>query len=372
MAYNNIPIAAIDLFCGAGGLSLGLENSGIPVLLGIENNHIAAQTYRNNQTGCIIEDDIRNISVDDIYNRINIGKNELLLLAGCPPCQTFSSLQKADAQDDDRNYLIFEYVRLVNELRPLFILMENVPGLKGGRGKNIFKQVLSNMSEQYVIVSEVLNCADFGIRQCRKRLVLHGIRRDAFDLLQKNIKDFSVTLPKATHSENPSANSDTSEWVSSESAFADLPPVKAGDPAPDGFPNHETAGLTDINLKRIQYIQAHGGSRTCLPPELQLSCHQKANVGYTGVYGIIDPSKPAPTITGGCITFSKGRYGHPYQPRAITVREAARLQSFPDTYVFYGNRAQTALQVGNAIPPHLAEESGKYFLNILNILHQIP
>lgn len=155
-------------------------------------------------------------------------------------------------------------------------------------------------------------------------------------------------------------------------AFNNLPAVIAGQNAPLGFPNHETNGLSPINIERIQYIQTHGGSRNCLPERLQLPCHQKNNVGYTGVYGVIDPNQPAPTMTGGCITYSKGRYGHPTQARAITVREAARLQSFTDDYIFSGTRGQAALQVGNAVPPLLAQASGTYFLNILKQLQEIP
>ena len=125
-------------------------------------------------------------------------------------------------------------------------------------------------------------------------------------------------------------------------------------------------------IQIFRYIRNHGGSRECLPTGLQLTCHKKKNVVYSGVYGIIDDTQPAPTMTGGCINFTKGRYGHPTQDRAITVREAARLQSFRDDFIFTGTRGQTALQVGNAVPPLLAKASGQYFLHILHLLHQIP
>lgn len=372
MAFNNIPFTAIDLFCGAGGLSLGLENSGINVRLGIEINSIAAETYTNNLHTTVLVNDIRQVTAQDILNKLNIRSGELFLLAGCPPCQTFSSLQKDDVKNDERNNLIYEYVRLVQGLRPLFIQLENVPGLKRGRGKNIFKSATDMLSADYEMTSDVLNCADYGIPQCRKRLVLHGIRKDIYNLLKENDPSFSLSLPPATHAEHPGDGSALNPWVPSGIAFTGLPRITAGEAAPNGFPNHETNALTPINLQRIQFIQAHGGSRDCLPEHLQLPCHKKENVGYTGVYGIIDPAIPAPTMTSGCITYSKGRYGHPTQPRAISVREAARLQSFPDTYVFSGNRGQAALQVGNAVPPLLAQASGEYFISIMNILYQIP
>ncbi len=371
MAYNNIRPTAVDLFCGAGGLSLGLKDSGINVLLGVEINQVAATTYQNNLHDDVLIDDIRNISSSNILEKIKLKRGELFLLAGCPPCQTFSSLQRDDTENDERNTLIDEYVRLALELQPLFIQLENVPGLKRGRGKKIFEKASSKLQKSYVIISDVLNCADYGIPQTRKRLVLHGIRKDVFDTIRISQADFEIQLPASTHTEHPNNKSNLLPWQNAKSAFSNLPEIEAGKPAPINFPNHETNGLTEINVKRIKYIQSHGGSRECLPNDLQLPCHQKQNVGYSGVYGIIDPEKPAPTITGGCITFSKGRYGHPEQPRAITIREAARLQSFPDDYVFAGTRGQAALQVGNAVPPLLAQASGTYFLNLLELLHKI-
>lgn len=371
MAFDNIQPDAIDLFCGAGGLSLGLENAGIHVCVGVEVNKIAAQTYRNNLNGAVLEEDIREITDAQMKEALGKEEGELFLLAGCPPCQTFSSLQKTADENDERNSLIFEYIRFVNALKPLFIQLENVPGLKTGKGKNVFALAESELKKDYELVSDVLNCADYGIPQHRRRLVLHGIRKDVYRVLLARNPEFKVKLPAATHTSNVTANPELLPWVASAAAFANLPSVKAGEPAPTGFPNHETLGLSEINIDRIRYIRANGGSRTCLPENLQLKCHKKGVTGFTDVYGIIDPSLPAPTMTGGCIVYSKGRYGHPYQDRAITVREAARIQSFPDTYVFSGKRGQAALQVGNAVPPALAEASGRYFLDLLNQLHNI-
>ena len=371
MAFNNINPIAIDLFCGAGGLSLGLEQSNITVPLGVEINAIAAQTYTNNLNGNVLQDDIRNITGHEILEQLNLQVGELFLLAGCPPCQTFSSLQKDDVTNDARNNLIFEYTRLIRETRPLFILMENVPGLANGRGKRIFAQALAELEPSYHVLYDVLNCADYGVPQTRKRLVLHGIRNDVYQLLIQNQPNFKISLPSKTHTNDPQQNPNLLPWVTAGQALQNnaLPAINAGQPAPVGYPNHETNGLAEINIQRIQYIRTHGGSRNCLPPHLQLPCHQRNNVGYSGVYGIIDVTKPAPTMTGGCICYSKGRYGHPTEDRAISVREAARFQSFPDTFVFHGNKGQTALQVGNAVPPRLANASGNYFIDLLNYLY---
>lgn len=369
MAYNNINPIAIDLFCGAGGLSLGLEDSDIDVALGVEINSKAANTYRNNHSGTVIEDDVRNITGEHILEEIGLGEGELFMLAGCPPCQTFSSLQRDDVTNDDRNNLIFEYTRLILEIKPLFILMENVPGLKNGRGRHIFEEACSRLYDNYEIVSDVLNCADYGVPQSRKRLVLHGVRRDIYNLLLQNDNNFRFSLPNATHAQNP--NGQQIAWITAGEVLQGLPEVIAGEPAPEEYPNHETNSLSDTNIERIRYIRQHGGSRDCLPERLRLSCHKKKNVGYSGVYGIIDPHKPAPTMTGGCICYTKGRFGHPTQDRAITVREAARFQSFPDDYIFEGSRGDTALQVGNAVPPRLAEASGRYFMDLLHIIYDL-
>ena len=373
MAYNNIAPTAIDLFCGAGGLSKGLEDCNINVALGVEINIVATQTYNNNLPGIVLNADIRDVTGQQILAQLNIQRGNLFLLAGCPPCQTFSSLQKDDVSKDARNNLIFEYIRLIQETEPLFILMENVPGLPNGRGKKIFKQAITEMKESYHITYNVLNCADYGVPQTRKRLVLHGIRNDVYDLLKEHDINFEVSLPPQTHTNDVGKRPTLQPWETAGTALnaPPLPNVVAGQSAPTGYPNHETSGLNNTNLERIRYIRAHGGSRTCLPSYLQLPCHQKEDIGYTGVYGIMDAAKPAPTITSGCIFFSKGRYGHPTQDRAITVREAARLQSFPDDFVFSGNRTEAALQVGNAVPPRLAAASGLYFLDLLNHVHAL-
>lgn len=373
MAFNNINPIAIDLFCGAGGLSLGLKQSNISVPLGIEINATAAQTYINNLNGHVLQNDIRNITGQEILERLSLQVGKLFLLAGCPPCQTFSSLQKDDVTNDARNSLIFEYTRLTLETRPLFILMENVPGLVNGRGRYIFTQALTELETSYHVTYDVLNCADYGVPQTRKRLVLHGIRNDAYQLLMQNQPGFKISLPAKTHTSNPQQNPNLLPWVTAGQALQanTLPAISAGQSAPAGYPNHETNGLSNINIQRIQYIRTHGGSRNCLPSHLQLPCHQKSNVGYSGVYGIIDITKPAPTMTGGCTCYSKGRYGHPTEDRAISVREAARFQTFPDSFIFYGTKAQTALQVGNAVPPRLANASGIYFVDLLNYLHTL-
>lgn len=349
-------IVAIDLFSGAGGTTSGLKKAGIKVAAAVEIDKWAAQTYRlNNPEVVLFEKDIRDINGKEIMEAISLKPSDKLLLVACPPCQGFSTIGKHDV-NDKRNRLIFEYLRLITELKPDFLLMENVSGIKNKKNRSIFTKFINPIKSRYLITYDILNTADYGVPQNRKRLVLHGIKRETVD------ESFNVMLPIKTHSQAGKEN--TQQWVTAE-VIMDLPEIKSGEEfLGEGIHNHIANKLTDINIKRIRYIRANGGSRTILPDDLMLNCHKK-NKGHGDVYGIVDISKPSVTITGGCMTYSKGRFGHPTQDRALSAREAARLQSFDDSYIFLGNRRELAKQIGNAVPVKLAEASGKYFQLIL-------
>lgn len=370
MLKKCIEPIAVDLFCGAGGLSKGLINSGIKVKCSVEIDKTAASTYIHNIDDIVIVDDIKNVESERILEQINLSKGELFLLAGCPPCQTFSSLQSHVKENDERDQLVFEFVRIVNDIEPMFILMENVPGMARGRGKKIFEEAVRKLNEKYYTHSTIVNCADYGVPQQRKRLVLHAIRKDIFDKYFLGNENYELSFPPKTHTNNKDKHPEISEWKTA-SVIKGLPEINAGEKYDEstGIFNHETNNLSEKNIERIQYIRANGGSRSCLPERLRLKCHSKENVGYSGVYGIMKYDEPSPTITGGCICYSKGRFGHPEQDRAISVREAARLQTFSDDFRFLGTRGQTSLQVGNAVPPLLAEVSGRYFLEFLNYIN---
>lgn len=350
-------IVAIDLFSGAGGTTRGLKNAGIEVKAAVEIDPIASRTYSyNNKEVLLFDRDIAGVAGKELVEQASIGTKDKLLLVACPPCQGFSTIGTND-HSDVRNQMIFQYLRLINELKPDFLLMENVPGLMRGKNNKLFQKFINGISKEYDIVYDVLNTADFGVPQTRKRLVLHGVRKGFF------VNEEKVRLPEATHSKDGERG--LSKWVNAD-IIMDLPPISAGEEfVGKNVYNHIANNLSELNLTRIKYIRHHGGSRNSLPEELQLRCHI-GKKGHGDVYGILDKDKPSITITGGCMSYSKGRFGHPTQDRALSAREAARLQSFDDDYIFFGNRSQLAQQIGNAVPVKLAEASGKYFQTLLS------
>jgi DNA (cytosine-5)-methyltransferase 1 len=356
---------AIDLFCGAGGLSTGLKKSGFRLCLGVDIDEKALKTYKCNlKRTKILKEDIKKVTGEKITELTGINRRDNFLLAGCPPCQGFSSLGKRDA-NDEKNELVYEYIRIINELEPSFILMENVPGMSTGVGKEIFKNVVKELEENYHVEYATLNAADFGVPQIRKRLVLHGIRNDVYANLGLD-KEKQKILPKSTHSKEKQKG--YRKWVTVRKAIFDLPILGAGESYDDGIiKNHKARSLSETNIERLQEIRLHGGNREMISEELQLECHKKENVSYTDTYGIIDPDKPAPTITSGCTIISKGRYCHPTQNRGLSIREAARLQSFDDKFEFQGNMGEMSLQIGNAVPPKLAQASGKVIINYMGL-----
>lgn len=358
---------AIDLFSGCGGVTAGLKKAGIEVRAAVEINDIAIQTYKaNHKKVPVIHSDIRNVSGDEIKKIAKLKDKDMILLVACPPCQGFSSIRRG-GDKDERNQLVFQFIRLVKELKPDFILMENVAGMSRGKGKKTFEKAYKELERNYKCINDILNAANYGVPQTRRRLVVHGIRKDIYDKWKND--GLNIELPKQTHVASSKKRKDDKfqEWKRAD-VILGLPALQAGAVCEEeGIYNHVSNRMIDINIQRIQYIREHGGNRTCLPSDLALPCH-KDKSGHTDVYGIMDMAKPAPTITGGCMHYSKGRFGHPYDDRALSAREAARLQSFDDDYIFYGNNSQIALQIGNAVPVELAKASGLYFYSLFQLI----
>lgn len=362
---------AIDIFSGCGGVSCGLTLAGFKVKAAVEIDENAVKTYKNYEplkNVNVLNLDICEVSGKEILNASKIKEDDIYLFAGCPPCQSFSRQNPANKNKtiEERKKLLFEFLRIIEEIQPPFLLMENVPGIETDFNKEILNEFLERLRKRYVVVTGILNAADYGVPQLRKRFVLHAARLDIHEeLLQCG---FEFSLPKASH--NKDGNSGMLQWKTVSESIGDLPPISAGQEYIDDnsiIHNHKCANLSDINIKRMQIIRKNGGSRTCLPDELTLKCHKKKDnagntfSGHGDVYGIMDANKPAPTMTGGCLFYSKGRYGHYEQDRAISIREAARLQTFPDDFIFSNFLNIAALQIGNAVPIEFVKASGGAF-----------
>ena len=359
---------AIDIFSGCGGVSCGLTLAGFKVKAAVEIEKNAVNTYKNYnplKKVNVLNNDICEIEGKEILEAAKIKEDDIYLLAGCPPCQSFSR-QNPDNKNktvEERKKLLFEFLRLIEEIMPPFLLMENVPGIESEYNKVILDEFLERLRRHYLVITDILNAADYGVPQLRKRFVLHAVRLD----IQEELKQcgFEFTLPKATH--NRKGEAGLQPWRTVREAIGDLPPIRAGEEYVDDngiIFNHKCANLSETNIKRIQIIRKNGGSRDGLPEDLTLKCHKKkdkeGNIfsGHSDVYGIMDADKPSPTMTGGCLCYSKGRYGHYAQDRAISIREAARLQTFPDDFIFSNSLTAAALQIGNAVPIDLVKASG--------------
>lgn len=337
---------AIDLFCGAGGLSLGLRDAGFTIGAAIDSDPIAVRTYQDNLGHHVICGRIEEVSANDLMAKAGVSRGECSLLAGGPPCQGFS-LQRRGQREDLRNALILQYLRMIEDILPKFFLMENVSGLLNKHGKPFLDQLLAGVERLgYVVQLELLDARDFGVPQRRKRAFLVGARTSA--------RAPTFRFPKPTSVDSPRTVRD---------AIADLPsPPQDGSCHPDVANHFREARLSPINLERIRHVPP-GGGRENIPEHLQLACH-KNNKGHRhlDVYGRLAWDEPSVTLTARFDSFSRGRFAHPEEHRSLTIREGARIQTFPDWLVFAGNREDQARQVGNAVPPLLAQCLGKNIL----------
>lgn len=325
-----MKLKAIDLFSGCGGLTQGLRDAGFDVIGAIEFESIAAETYRENHKKTFLwEKDITEVTGEEILNQLGLKKGELDLLAGCPPCQGFSSigtLNGKKSSEDPRNELIFQFLRLIEELQPKAIMMENVPALIKDIRMDLFKKKIKELGYRYGNFPTVMNAADFGVPQRRKRMILMASRYGAIPLVESKKQKITV-----------------------RQAIGHLPvPEKSSDRL-HNYPENRTEKVMNI----IRKIPSDGGSRRNMGQEFQLECHKKCKGGFKDVYGRMKWNDVSPTMTGGCTNPSKGRFLHPEQHRAITLREAALLQTFPPNYYFSlrGGKGRVSLMIGNALPP---------------------
>lgn len=384
----------IDLFAGAGGLSEGLSGAGFHCLFANEIMPIYAQTYMRNHVGTkVLTSDICTVDAYGILNDLGMKRGELDLIAGGPPCQGFSINAPIRSANDSRNHLFREYLRFVDAFAPRAILIENVPGLvsfEKGATLHSIMEALADLG--YGADVRILGAAYYGVPQMRWRTIIIGLRGkevpiDAFPspMFHAPIRpNFTTTFDGKQLVKFPASES-LAKFTTVEDAIGDLPPLKCGEKGDvikdyltepqceyqqkmrvgsGGVYNHEAPKLSETNLKRIKYIKP-GGNWTDIPYDLLPKGMQKARKSnHTMRYGRIRPDGLASTILTKCDPHW-GAYFHYSQDRSFTVREAARIQSFPDHYVFCGNTAEQFAQVGNAVPPLLAKAIGLSIINLL-------
>lgn len=334
-------IIAVDFFCGAGGMTAGLNKAGIRAVLGIDLDSSVKDSYElNNPYSTFLSSDISKPNLKVINSMLKVYPKSKIVFAACAPCQPFSSANKLKGKDS-RKDLLLEFAKHVKRHKPTAIIIENVPGMLT-KGKTIldnFNQVLSEIGYQVQSGGKVIDAKDFGVPQTRRRLILLAARGK------------EVAYPAPTHGRDRGR-----KYRTVRQAIGHLPPIAAGE-VHKTIPNHVARNLSKVNQDRLCSIPKDGGSRTSWPENLWLECH-KTHSGHKDVYGRMKWDAPGPTLTCKCNSISNGRFGHPEQDRAMSLREAAYLQSFDSNYIFYGDAAPVAVQIGNAIPPRLSRKLG--------------
>lgn len=334
MAKRGIKV--IDLFCGIGGLSHGFVQEDFNVVAGFDVDDSCRYAYELNNKATFNNADISTLD-EKVLTRLY--GSSFRILVGCAPCQPFSSYSfKVKEKDDKKVNLLYSFLRLVKETQPTVISMENVPQLTKFDNGKIFKDFcvgLHNLGYKYSY--KIVFCPNYGIPQRRRRLVFLASKLGEIELLPE------------THNK--------STYVTVKDVISDLPPISAGETDKNDS-LHKSRVLTDINLRRIK-LSTPGGTWRDWPEELILDCFKKdSGKTYSSVYGRMRWDEPAPTMTTQCTGLGNGRFGHPEQNRAISLREAARFQTFPDYYKFYPNGSTynpsiVCRQIGNAVPPLL-------------------
>lgn len=333
-------VGAVDLFSGVGGVTAGLEAAGIPVNAGVELNERCRYAYEHNNDATFVQTDVADLSgreLESLYDDADVR-----VLAGCAPCQPFSNLNNAEDTTQRSEYgLLDRFGDLIAETHPDVVAMENVTALRGEAVYSDFVRTLSRHGYQFWV--DRVDCPQYGIPQRRKRLVLLASRHGP------------ISLADPTH--------DPINYPTVRDTIGDLPPIEAGEVAADDR-FHLARTLEEQNLERVRQSRP-GGTWRDWDPDLRLDCHTKeSGQSYDSVYGRMEWDAPGPTVTTQFYNYGSGRFGHPEQDRAISLREGAMLQTFPNDYEFLPMDSDVEFQtvgrfVGNAVPVRLAEIIGE-------------
>ena len=330
----------IDLFCGAGALTHGFILEDFKVVAGLDADKSCKHAYEKNNPGAtFIEKKIEDVEAAELIGLYP--KEDVKILVGCAPCQPFSAYNKSKRNQDDKWKLLDNFFDLISKVEPDIVSMENVPNLTTFRKGKVYRDFVDRLEKEY-IVTECLkvSCLDYGVPQHRKRLVLFASKPEYG----------KVELLDPTHTPD--------KYKKVKDVIWGLEPLEAGETSRND-PYHKAAGLSELNLRRIK-ASKQGGTWRDWPDELVAQCHkQESGNSYSSIYGRMKWNAPSPTITTQCNGFGNGRFGHPEQDRAISLREAARLQTFPDNYEFVRPDEPHSITtisrfIGNAVPVELA------------------
>lgn len=346
---ENAQLKAIDFFCGAGGMSTGMENAGINVIAGIDIEKGFEETYTANHNNSIfIHADIKKLTFKELSTKTKIKKNDnKLIFIGCSPCQYWSKMNTIKTKSSESKNLLSDFQKFVEFYNPGFVVVENVPGIFKKTEESPLPEFLKFLEKKkYTVRYKTINANHYGVPQNRRRFVLIASR----------IND-SIAFPYPEKDNLPVVK----DFIDNDSFYS----IEAGHVDNSDF-MHTTANLTPINIKRLKRIKKPGGTRLAWKndSELQIPAYIGKDNRFTDVYGRMWWDKPAPTITTKFHSISNGRFGHPKEHRAISLREGATLQTFPTNYIFKGTGiGSIAKQIGNAVPPLLAEKIGEAIIN---------
>jgi len=327
----------VDFFCGAGGLSLGFRAAGFEPIFAADWDQHACATYALNLGEHVHRLDLATIEPETLADLVLSRAGEVDVVAGGPPCQGFS-VQRRGKLLDARNDLALRFSQFAVALLPKAIVMENVPTILGPRGRDYINRISQEWDEHgYSVFRSTLEAAAFGVPQFRRRAFVVGIRRD---------QGSSFAFPTPQRS--------PANYATVREALGDMPPPPADFTEHTHFRNHRLVAVSKANLDRLRFVP-EGGGRLDVPLELQLPCHRNSNGHrHLDVFGRLWWDRPSGTITAMFDNFTRGRFAHPLENRNITGREGARLQSFPDEFVFLGPKKDVARQIGNAVAPLMA------------------
>jgi DNA (cytosine-5)-methyltransferase 1 len=348
MRNQKKKIKAVDFFCSGGGMTCGLTQAGIDVVAGIDFDISCKETYENNNPGSkFIHANVFNLKEQDLEKDLKLKRNDNnLILIGCSPCQFWSIIRTDKTKSAKSKNLLIEFQRFVEYFNPGYVLVENVPGILGKKDKSGLDKFVAKLEEKgYKVHYEIVNMADFGVPQSRRR----------FSLIATRVNKEKIALTRKVKNKRT-----LKDVLGEQNGF---PKVNSGHKDETSF-SHTVAGLTRTNLERLMKTPKNGGSWLDWASDKNLKRKSYRGQGFKDNYGRMSWDKPSPTITTKFFSISNGRFAHPEENRAISIREGATLQTFPKNYVFYATSiANQARMIGNAVPPLFAKELGKTILS---------